>query len=93
MAEPEPRPFVWWVKAREAACEPDRLVMYGDGRWWGFWDDGRSWPFTDDDMRRCGFERCFCSPLDDWVVAVGCPAHDVSLPAGGSAPAPPVWAL
>lgn len=75
--KPSPEPFVWWVKVREVAGAPTALALDRSGLW-GRWitDVGIIWSaLYDEDMYRWGYEKCFCSPLDEYAVNDRCPAH------------------
>lgn len=75
-------PWMWWVKIHDAPDTPDTLTMHGKGGWWGWWKDGRVAQLGDDDMRRYGYERCCCSPVDGFAPDDNCPAHGSDTPQG-----------
>lgn len=75
MTDDSPHPWVWWVRVRDVLGGPTAFTMYGDGALWAWWADGYFAPMRDADMRRYGYERCYCSPLDGFTPTGDCPAH------------------
>lgn len=74
-------PWVWWVKINEGDLEgPHGFRIAKDGSITGVWFDWDRWinveaPVSIADLRRFGYERCFCDPTEKENPADDCPAH------------------
>lgn len=82
MARDRPRPWVWWVRVRDVPEAPASFVKHGNGPWWGWWDNGHAVALHEAELRRYGFERCYCPPAP-LRPAGDCPAHGRELQTAG----------
>lgn len=83
MSDDLPQPWVSWVKIRDESDAPVGFELHGPVLLLGRFADCEQatlFGLTDDDMRRYGYERCYCSPLDRYAPVEDCAAHGHLVP-------------